>query len=399
VSFGQTDDAGLTNAVEAPLRDVYLLDRGRLQTLKSSIEAHDPSTASMAAALQASTAKRRRCGPFAVTNKAATPPSGDKHDYTSLNPYRWPNPRTRDGLPYEKRDGRINPESKRYGDETVLVEFTKCVETLALASYLLGDVDAGRRGAQLVRVWFLAPATKMNPNATYAEMIPGTVKTSGVGTNQMREFLRVIDAVGLLAEMQALPAADVDALRLWFRAFRVWLQTSPEGREADTEEGNISSLYRAQLACYALFAGDLDVARAVLATIPTLILRQIEPGGAQPLELERTRSWNYSHTNLRALFSLARLGEHVGIDLWHAHAGERRRLRAALDFLAVYASGAKTWPYEQIQAFDATRTTPFLLQAAAVYRDPGYETLGKRLFATLDAGDQLWVTVGSLNAP
>ena len=43
--------------------------------------------------------------PLSITDKPATPPSGDKHDYMSQAPYFWPNPDTSNGLPYIRRDG------------------------------------------------------------------------------------------------------------------------------------------------------------------------------------------------------------------------------------------------------------------------------------------------------
>jgi hypothetical protein len=49
-------------------------------------------------------------GPFAVTSKSQTPPSGDKHDYMSLARYFWPNPATANHLPYVQRDGQSNPQ-------------------------------------------------------------------------------------------------------------------------------------------------------------------------------------------------------------------------------------------------------------------------------------------------
>src|SRR5437867_8325776 len=48
--------------------------------------------------------------PTSVMDKDEVPPSGNKHDFLSLTPYRWPNPNTQSGLPYIFRDGKTNPE-------------------------------------------------------------------------------------------------------------------------------------------------------------------------------------------------------------------------------------------------------------------------------------------------
>ena len=44
--------------------------------------------------------------PVSVVEKKNVPPSGDKHDYTSLAPYFWPDPSKPNGLPYIQKDGQ-----------------------------------------------------------------------------------------------------------------------------------------------------------------------------------------------------------------------------------------------------------------------------------------------------
>ena len=63
---------------------------------------------------------------------------------------------------------------------------------------------------------------------------------------------------------------------------------------------------------------------------------QIAPDGSQPLELERTKAWSYSVGNLAGLMALARIGEHVDVDLWQYETKDGRSIRKALDFLAPY---------------------------------------------------------------
>jgi hypothetical protein len=78
--------------------------------------------------------------PGSVMEKLNTPPSGDKHDYMSLAPYFWPNPDTKDGLPYIRKDGQTNPEVNDYKDKEYMPALCAEVEKLALAFYFTGDI-------------------------------------------------------------------------------------------------------------------------------------------------------------------------------------------------------------------------------------------------------------------
>ena len=70
-------------------------------------------------------------GPFSVMDKKRTPPSGDKHDYLSMGPYWWPDTTKTDGLPYIRRDGEINPETRgEYVDRPSAGKLFSNVETL-----------------------------------------------------------------------------------------------------------------------------------------------------------------------------------------------------------------------------------------------------------------------------
>lgn len=47
-----------------------------------------------------------------VTDIPPLRPSGNIHDYASVSRYRWANPDTPDGLPWVRRDGELNPDTK-----------------------------------------------------------------------------------------------------------------------------------------------------------------------------------------------------------------------------------------------------------------------------------------------
>src|SRR5215813_12894772 len=84
---------------------VFLLNPKSLAAAKERVRQQDPSLSPAIAKLKRDAEKALNVGPFSVTTKGATPPSGDKHDYMSQAPYFWPDTSKPNGLPYIRRDG------------------------------------------------------------------------------------------------------------------------------------------------------------------------------------------------------------------------------------------------------------------------------------------------------
>ena len=359
---------------------VFLLDAKYLTATRQHIRDGDANFAPALAALERDAKAALTVKPFSVVNKATTPPSGDKHDYMSEAPYFWPNPATSNGLPYIRRDGERNPEINKISDHGNIGRMPETVETLALAYYYTGDEAYAVKAAELLRVWFLDPATRMNPNLLYAQAILGVNSGRGIGLIESRGLVRAVDAVGLLAGSKAWTDKDQRGLEKWFTDFLQWMQESKNGRDEAAAKNNHGTYYDVQVASFALFLGRADLATEILKTAcEKRIAVQIEPDGRQPLELVRTKAWSYSTGNLAGLMSLAKLGECVGADLWHYETPDGRSIRKALDYLAPFALGEKKWPHQQLGGWSAEGFPPLLRQAVLHYPDAGYQEMARKL--------------------
>src|SRR5512142_174353 len=91
---------------------VFALDPMALREAKRLVAAGDRSLRPAVERLRRDAAAALGAGPFSVIQKSRVPPSGDKHDYLSFGPYWWPDPKKPNGLPYIRRDGEVNPESR-----------------------------------------------------------------------------------------------------------------------------------------------------------------------------------------------------------------------------------------------------------------------------------------------
>ena len=358
---------------------VFLLDAKKLEATKQQIRNGDPKLAPALAKLEREAQKALTAGPFSVTSKEVTPPSGDKHDYMSQAPYFWPDPSKPGGLPYIRRDGERNPEIDKINNHGVKDQMESAVETLALAYYFKGDEKYAAKAAQLLRSFFLDPETRMNPNLQFGQGIPGITTGRGIGLIETRGLTRVVDAIGLLSGSKEWTLADQRGLEDWYAKFLQWMLESKNGRDESSAKNNHGTYYDVQVVSFALFLGKADLAREVLLTARTKrIATQIEPDGRQPLELARTRGWGYSVGNLDGLMLLARLGENVGVDLWNYTTSDGRSIRKALDFLIPFALGQK-WPYQQLGQWPPEQLYPLIRSAGAKFDDPALRTVLEKL--------------------
>lgn len=324
----------------------------RLARVKSKIEA--PFYAASFEFLKAKADSLLDVAPVSVMDKDAVPPSGDKHDYMSQARYFWRNPDTPDGLPYINRDGISNPDIYKL-DRYRLSEMADNVHTLSLAYYFTDDEKYAQKATELLRVWFVNKATRMNPNLNYAQAVPGQNGGKGrcYGVLDAYSLVPMLDGVRLLEKSKYFTARDAKAMKKWFADFSDWMTSSPQGIEESQQANNHSTAYDAQLIAFALYSGDIQLARKVAADVaPKRIFKQIEPDGKQPHELWRTLAFGYSQYNLTHLLDIMEMAANAGLDMGKIVSADGRSVEKALAYLATFiGKDAPKWEYQQISGF------------------------------------------------
>ncbi|WP_405422697.1 alginate lyase family protein [Pantoea stewartii] len=300
-----------------------------------------------------------------VMDKGLVPPSGSRHDYLSLSAYWWPDARQKTGLPWSRRDGEVNPDTKNnQTDGLRFARFSADVQALTLAWFFSGDVRYASKAQSMIRHWFIDPASRMNPNLNFAQGVPGISTGRHDGVLDGRYFAtRIVDALILLRQSPGWRAGDEAALQRWFHDYLTWLQTSKLARQERHAANNHGSWYCVQVVGIAAYLHNDAVMRDMMALAKTKIGGQIARDGTQPLELARTRSFHYSFFNLQALTAIAALSSQRGEDdLWHYSDKQGGSLLAALDYMAPFSDSARRWPWKTRDR-NSGRVIPLLMLA------------------------------------
>lgn len=312
--------------------------------------------------------------PVSVMSKELLPPSGDKHDYYSFGIYWWPDPSKPDGLPYLRKDGERNPDTRKGNDGDAFAKTNRAVSTLGLAYFFTGKEVYAKKAAELTRVWYLNAETRMNPNMNHAQAVPGRNDGRSVGLIEASSMPAFMDGIALIRSSGAWTEPDDAALTKWLADFYEWLRTSENGTGQEKATNNHGTYYDALAGHLELYLGKETAARERLEkALSRRLDKQVRADGKQPHELKRTISYSYTVFNLEAFFQLAVLGESVGVDWWSYRGPKGQSLKAALDLLVPYLDDAKKWDLgKQIKKENRRSILPMMQQALRYEDLPEY---------------------------
>ena len=330
----------------------FLINTSQLKTNLEKIKKNDTTLQKANQSLISEANKALKYGPVSVMEKNNIPPSGSKHDYMSLAPYHWPDPSKKDGLPYMRKDGEINPEVTLYKDKDYLPNLCSNVYTLALAHYYSGDQKYLNHAIKLIRVWFLDTATKMNPNMNFGQAIKGENVGRGAGLIDARNFIKVIEAIELMDNEGAYPKEDLKMMQAWFSDFLNWMQTSKNGLDEMKAKNNHGVWYDALRLSISLFNNQKESANKIIQNAQVRLSNQMDDNYRFPLEMARTTSLHYSVFVIDAFLKISTMAERTGVNFLDNPLNPKHSLKAAVNEMIPYLVQEKKWDGPQIKPFE-----------------------------------------------
>ncbi len=293
-------------------------------------------------------------GPWSVTYHRPDFIKAAPNDYYSEGPYWWPDPKNPKG-PYIRKDGERNPD--RYLNNRNDLG-SMCTAVLALGmGGLLGDQRYGVHASEILKVWFVDPKTRMNPNLEFGQAVRGINSGRGTGIIDTVSMIHTAQGVMLLEQAGMLDAKLADGVRRWFADYMKWMNTSQKGLDEKRSGNNHATWWTAQVAAYATLVDDSslksmawDHYRGYL--VPT----EVEADGSCPREEERTQSLSYSAMNLDAFAVVCRIADVNGVSLWGYRTPQGVGIEKSFHYLMPFVAHPEKWVKPQITKFSPNDT-------------------------------------------
>ena len=317
--------------------------------------------------------------PRTITSYPSSRSPGGLHDYFSQADYFWPNPDDPGGK-YINRDGQSNPDN--FNDHRKeMIALSIQMPALTAAWLLTRNRRYGKHAADHLRVWFITPDTRMNPNLEYSQGVHGVSTGRSYGIIDTLHLVEVARAASILAP-EMLTAQEQVSLQAWFREYLHWMKTSEKGVAERKTVNNHAICWALQAAEFARLLSDEETRDEVRTQYKDLFLPdQMAPDGSFPKELARTKPYSYSIFNFDTMAMLCQSLQSDGDDLFAFALPDGRGICKGGAFLYPYLRDKTTWPYKKdVEHFESLPVrSPGLLFTGLGCRHEDYLQLWTRL--------------------
>lgn len=282
---------------------------------------------------------------YSVTYNGSSLSGVNKNDYISNHGYMWPNPETKDGLPYILIDGKRNRYSEEMSDRPMLEGLSHDIFHLGLAYFYTNDEKYVKWATSLLDCFFVNTKTRMNPNFNFSQVTPGKMETGGSIMESVM-FIEVIEGIQLMRTSNHFSRRLSDKLDSWFRDFFMWIENSPKGKVNALHKNNRGTYYTLLRCDIAMFLDDRQLAMKIFKNEAfQRVIDQISSQGVMESELRRATPLGYLKYNLKAFKQLDEIGNKLDFDLFNYEGPKGESLKKAFEWLDKYKAGKAVWSY------------------------------------------------------
>jgi len=285
---------------------------------------------------------------YSVVDKTILPPNVDKHDFLSISSYWWPDTSKADGLPWVRKEGSTNPDTKSDKvDRNRINDMAKTVLTLSQAYYFSGQAEYAQKASTMLKVWFLANKTRMNPHLQHAQSVPGLDKTSSSGVLDGRLIPHnILDSVSFIRDSGYWSERFDQVMNQWLSRYLEWLTKSRTAQKAAKKDTRHGSWYYYQTTALAWYLNDQKLLSKQLKGAKANMLSQFNSKGGLPNELKRSKAFADSCFNLDALTSIAVIADKANKKFWNIPSKKKSALGKGVNFLLA-AAQQEEWQYDE----------------------------------------------------
>jgi hypothetical protein len=203
-------------------------------------------------------------------------------------------------------------DTKLYGagsekfDRSRIQSLFQNATVLALGWFFSENLTLAEYGADMIRHFFLDPASRMNPNLNFAQASRSSQDLATqcefyTGLVEFKDIYYLLDAVRLFRRAGTLSASDYRAMQVWCKGMLAWLRTSVCGRAAHNSLSKHATFFNIQLIALGVFVEDYDAVLEGVRSLKKVFPLHFSESGEQPIESKQVLSFHQYAFNLQVL--------------------------------------------------------------------------------------------------
>ncbi len=239
--------------------------------------------------------------------------------------------------------------ARAYRDHaTALRGFSNTVATLTAAYVLTHDDAYALRAGRHLYAWFVAPATRMNPQLTFAGFDPKGKATVGppAGVVDGAPLGEVARAMSFLTDTAALSPPDAETAHQWFATLLAWMNNAREPVIAREAKDHTASAWLLLASAISRSLRDSAVLDACTHRFRKPTLRnQISAEGVFPHEITTAFPLRSTLLNFDLLAAACQLLSTSFDPLWQYELEDGPGMRSVAALLFPILQDRAKWPY------------------------------------------------------